>query len=92
MYMRKEKGPASVTLPDGSIMTRSDLPGRDTRRWVASRKAAVVKGVMSGLISEEDACRLYGLSEEEFSSWLDAIESYGLKGLKATKLQEYRQP
>ncbi|ABV93249.1 hypothetical protein Dshi_1507 [Dinoroseobacter shibae DFL 12 = DSM 16493] len=92
MYMRKESGPASVTLPDGSIMTRSDLPDRNTRRWVASRKAAVVKGVMSGLISEEEACRWYGLSEEEFASWLSAIESHGLKGLKATKLQEYRQP
>jgi hypothetical protein len=92
MYMRKEKGPASVTLPDGSIMTRSDLPERNTRRWVASRKAAVVKGVMSGLITEEDACRLYGLSEEEFTSWIEAIQSHGLKGLKTTKLQEYRQP
>ncbi|MEM1079479.1 MULTISPECIES: DUF1153 domain-containing protein [unclassified Dinoroseobacter] len=92
MYMRKDKGPASVTLPDGSIMTRSDLPDRETRRWVASRKAAVVKGVMSGLITQEEACKLYGLSEEEFGSWISAIESFGLKGLKATKLQEYRQP
>ena len=26
MYLRKVEGPRSITLPDGSIMTRADLP------------------------------------------------------------------
>ncbi|WP_425090344.1 DUF1153 domain-containing protein [Tropicimonas sp. S265A] len=92
MYVKRERGPVSVKLPDGSMMTRSDLPEPTTTRWVASRKAAVVKGVASGLISSKDACELYGLSDEELSSWAKAVEKHGLKALKATRLQEYRQP
>ena len=45
MFLKKVEGPRAVTLPDGSTMTRADLPPENTRRWVASRKAAVVRGV-----------------------------------------------
>jgi hypothetical protein len=91
MYVKRNKGPASVTLPDGRTMTRSDLPAPGTTRWVASRKAAVVMGVASGLITPKDACELYCLSEEELSSWSQAVEKHGFKALKVTRLQEYRQ-
>lgn len=91
MYLRREKGPVAVTLPDGSVMTRSDLPPVNTRRWVASRKAAVVKGVAAGLITNEDACELYGLSLEELDAWSNAVKKHGLAALKATKLMSYRQ-
>ena len=50
MYLKKIDGPRAVTLPDGSIMTRADLPPAETRRWVASRKARVVKAVAFGLL------------------------------------------
>jgi len=50
MYLKKVDGPRSVTLADGSVMSRANLPSADTRRWVASRKAAVVRGVVYGLI------------------------------------------
>ncbi len=46
MYLKKIDGPRAVNLPDGSVMTRADLPPVETRRWVASRKAAVVKAVV----------------------------------------------
>ncbi|WP_300518565.1 DUF1153 domain-containing protein [Aliiroseovarius sp.] len=92
MYLKKVDGPRAVTLPDGSIMTRADLPPQDTRRWVASRKAAVVKGVTHGLITLADALTLYGLSEEEYSEWAGAVENHGEAALKATALQKYRQP
>ncbi|MEM8582071.1 MAG: DUF1153 domain-containing protein [Pseudomonadota bacterium] len=92
MYLKREKGPVAVKLSDGSMMTRSDLPEPETSRWVASRKAAVVKGVASGLISRKNACELYGISEEELASWIEAVDKYGLKALKTTHLQEYRQP
>lgn len=90
MYLKRIDGPRAVTLPDGSIMTRADLPPRETRRWVASRKAAVVKGVLSGLISLDEAIRMYGLSKEEFDSWTHAAAAHGEAGLKATRLQDYR--
>ena len=45
MYVRRVDGKRQVTLPDGSILTRADLPSPETRRWVASRKATVVRAV-----------------------------------------------
>ena len=50
MYIRREKGPVFVVLPDGTKMTRSDLPPPNTKRWVARRKATVVAAVDNGLI------------------------------------------
>ncbi len=92
MYLKKVDGPRAVTLPDGSIMTQADLPPASTRRWVASRKAAVVRGVLYGLIKEEAALERYGLSVEEFHEWVRAVSQHGEAALKATALQKYRQP
>lgn len=71
-------------------LTMADLPPPNTKRWVIRRKAEVVAGVRSGLISLEEACRRYKLSIEEFLSWQRLIESHGLAGLRATRLQDYR--
>lgn len=72
-------------------MTRADLPSQKTRRWVASRKAAVVRAVVGGLITRKEALDDYGLSEEEFSEWETAVDQHGEAALKATALQRYRQ-
>ena len=79
-----------MTLQDGTIMTRADLPSQKTRRWVASRKAAVVRAVVGGLITRKEALDDYGLSEEEFSEWETAVDQHGEAALKATALQRYR--
>lgn len=84
MYLKKSGGPRAVTLPDGTVMTRADLPPADTRRWVASRKAAVIRAVLHGLITQAEAERRYGLSEEEFREWVRAYSQQGMKGLRAT--------
>jgi hypothetical protein len=91
MYLKRVDGPRQVTLPDGSILTRADLPSPDTRRWVASRKAVVVRAVIFGLIPEAEALERYGLSEEEFTLWRQAVEQHGDKALKVTAIQKYRQ-
>ncbi|MDG1472567.1 DUF1153 domain-containing protein [Pseudosulfitobacter sp. SM2401] len=91
MYLKKVEGPRAVTLPDGSIMTKADLPSETTRRWVASRKAAVVRGVLYGLLSEEAALTSYKLSEDEFKEWVRAVSLHGEAALKATSVQKYRQ-
>ncbi|MEM8787919.1 MAG: DUF1153 domain-containing protein [Pseudomonadota bacterium] len=90
MYIRREKGPVFVTLPDGSKLTRSDLPSRDTRRWVARRKAMVVIAVSSGLLEEGEAKDMYGLSSEELDGWRLAMEAHGTRALRATAVQKYR--
>lgn len=92
MFLKKVEGPRAVTLPDGTILTRADLPPANTRRWVASRKAAVVRGVLYGLMTQSDALRKYGLSDEEFKSWVSAVADHGEDALKATALKKYRQP
>jgi hypothetical protein len=71
-------------------LTIADLPPPNTKRWVIRRKAEVVAGVRSGIISLEEACRRYKLSIEEFLSWQRLIESHGLAGLRTTRLQDYR--
>lgn len=81
---------SAVIGPEGHPMTESDLPPPDTKRWVMRRKAEVVAGVRSGLISLEEACRRYTLSVEEFLSWQRLIDSHGMRGLRATRLQDYR--
>ena len=91
MFLKKIDGPRAVTLPDGTVMTRADLPPPETRRWVASRKARVVRAMAYGLITHKEALERYGLSEEEFGIWRQAIEIHGEKALKVTAIQKYRQ-
>ena len=91
MYLKRVDGPRQVTLPDGSSLSRADLPPPDIRRWVASRKAVVVKAVIYGLIPQSEALDRYSLSEEEFLIWRTAVERHGDQGLKVTAIQKYRQ-
>ena len=92
MFLKKVDGPRSVTLADGTVMTHADLPPANTRRWVASRKASVVRGVAYGLISQSEALQRYQISEDEFHEWVRAVSEHGVDALKATTLQKYRQP
>ena len=92
MFIRKAAGPHAVTLPNGRVMTRAELPPPDTRRWVASRKAALVRAVLSGLITPEEVMKRYDISEEELLSWQSAHLRHGEKALRTTRLQNYRQP
>ncbi|MDA8747313.1 DUF1153 domain-containing protein [Litoreibacter sp.] len=91
MYIKRSNGPHMVALPDGTHLSRADLPSEKTTRWVASRKAAVVRAVDAGLIDNEEACEMYGLSEEELDSWRAAVAEYGVGALKTTALQRFRQ-
>lgn len=68
----------------------ADLPPRDTKRWVASRKAAVVAAVREGLLTADDACARYGLTREELDSWRIALDEHGVGALRATRIQLYR--
>jgi transposase-like protein len=67
-----------------------ELPPVNITRWTSRRKAAVVTAVAAGQISREEVCRRYQISEEEFLSWQRAYETYGLPGLRSTRLQQYR--
>ena len=91
MYLKRIDGLRAVTLPDGSVISRADLPPAATRRWVASRKAIVVRAVAHGLINRDEAIERYGLSDEEFDTWVSAVATHGVDALKVTAIQKYRQ-
>ncbi len=80
-----------VIGPAGQPLTVDSLPPPNTKRWVIRRKAEVVAAVRSGLISLEEACERYKLSVEEFLSWQRLIDKHGMRGLRTTRLQQYRR-
>jgi hypothetical protein len=81
---------AAVIGPDGRHLTLADLPGPGIKRWVTRRKAEVVAAVRGGLLTVEDACGRYHLTAEEFAGWERLYERHGVKGLRTTRLQNYR--
>lgn len=81
----------STIGPSGQSLTLEDLPQSDTVRWVIRRKAELVAAIRGRLLSLEDACERYQLSEEELESWAKSLDHYGLRGLRSTKLQFYRK-
>ena len=76
--------------PTGAPLTLSDLPPRETQRWVIRRKAEVVAAVHGGLLTLDEACARYSLTNEEFLGWQKSIEQHGLAGLRTTRIQQYR--
>ena len=64
----------------------AELPSPDVKRWTLRRKAAVIAAVAVGVLTQEEACRRYQLSEEEFLSWQQAFKAHGLRGLNSTRL------
>jgi hypothetical protein len=87
----ERRGRVSYVIgPDGSPLTLADLPPPNTKRWVIRRKAEVVAAVRGGLLSLDEACRRYTLTVEEFLAWQRAIDRFGMPGLRATRVQQYR--
>lgn len=81
---------AVVVGPDGRRLTLADLPAPGIQRWVTRRKAEVVAAVRGGLLSAEDACKRYSLTGEELAAWERLFDRHGVKGLRTTRLQNYR--
>ncbi len=74
-------GRAEIVIgPTGKPLTIDDI-----------RKAEVAASVRHGLIGLDEACERYRLSAEEFLNWEQVIAAHGLRGLRATRTQEYRQ-
>ena len=82
--------PAQVIGPLGEPLTLDSLPPANTRRWVVRRKAEVVAAVRGGLLTLDEACERYSLTNEEFLAWQKSIDRHGLAGLRTTRLQQYR--
>ncbi|WP_156842098.1 CtrA inhibitor SciP [Novosphingobium aquimarinum] len=83
--------PTEVIGPLGEALTTEDLPSPKTSRWVIRRKAQVVAAVNGGLLTIREACERYDLTLEELASWQRSVEREGMSGLRATRVQHYRQ-
>lgn len=99
--MFREAGLQQVTMPRippkkvvigplGEPLTLESLPPRNCTRWVPRRKAEVVAAVNGGLLTIGEACARYDLTLEEFAGWLRAVDRSGLKGLRVTQAQYYK--
>jgi len=91
MHSDRSQRALSTIGPSGERITLRDLPRPDTVRWVIRRKAELVAAIRGGLLTLEEACELYLLSEEELESWSSSLSRHGLPGLRCTKLQYYRK-
>ena len=81
---------AAVIGPDGKTLTLQDLPPANIKRWVTRRKAEVVAAARGELLTKEEACTYYSLSSEEYEGWERLYDRFGVKGLRTTRLQNYR--
>lgn len=81
----------SMSLSGATESSSADLPPRDTRRWVASRKAEVIKLVEEGQLSKETVLEHFEISDEEFRLWQLAVHCHGIDALKVTLLQKFRK-
>lgn len=82
--------PDHVIGPVGERLTVETLPAGNPR-WTARRKAEVAAAVRGGLLTFEEACARYSLSMEELINWQRAEQRSGMRGLRVTRLLEYRE-
>ena len=82
---------SGVIGPAGQPLTIESLPPENTVRWVIRRKAEVVSAVRHGLIGLDEACERYRLSVDEFLNWERLVKAHGLRGLRVTRSQRYRE-
>lgn len=76
--------------PEPRPATLDDLPPADTTRWVARRKAAILKAIEDGRLTRAEACARYHISEAELRLWERAVAFAGVPGLRVTRVQIYR--
>ena len=70
----------------------SNLPPPDIKRWRIQHKALLVVAVRTGIINVTAACARYCITIEEFLSWKRLLGEHGIRGLRTTRLHEYRRP
>jgi hypothetical protein len=66
------------------------LPAADTKRWSSRRKAAVLVAIRTGVLTREEACERYLISEEELALWEAAFDRNGIPGLRISSLRSDR--
>jgi hypothetical protein len=78
--------------PDARRRKKTELclPPAGTMRWGIRSKAAVVAAIRGGVLTLEEACQRYALSESEYRTWEQGLDIYGLAGLGLAGRQKFR--
>ena len=89
--MAKHSDQRWVVGPLGERLTIDMLPKPGTRRWVMRRKAELVAAVEGGLLSLNELLRKYRVAPGEYEAWKNAVAKHGMRGLRITRAQDYRE-
>lgn len=89
--MTKRNDQRWVIGPLGERLTVDMLPKPGTQRWVMRRKAELVAAVEGGLLSLNELLRRYRVAPGEYEAWKDAVAKFGMRGLRITRVQDYRE-
>ena len=82
--------PEMAAFDGGNVFDRvPELPDPGNR-WTAARKAVIVGAIRGNWVPIEEVCEVYDLSPDEVLAWERDIDRYGVPGLRATRLQIYR--
>ena len=92
---RREAAPdqdnGSNEASNGHQVTTTSKAPPLIKRWPPAMKAKVLEEVAEGVLTLEEACKRYALSIEEYLTWQQGIELFGLAGLQVNKQQELRR-
>jgi hypothetical protein len=74
----------------GRPWVAESLPTSNTGRWVTRRKAQLISAIKSGILTVEEASQRYRLTLDELAQWQASFDQFGVRGLKATLVQQIR--
>lgn len=77
--------------PEGHHISMADLPKPGHVRWTPKRKAVVLCAIEGGILDDNAALRMYGLSSGELYYWRRLYARQGMDGLKTTRAQQPAQ-
>ena len=83
-------GEEHIGVP-GSRGPDGEHPTADSQFVALQVEIAAPEPYGGGLLSLVEACSRYTLTVEEFLAWQSSIDRHGLAGLRATRIQQYRQ-
>ena len=92
-----ERDDQRAPLPVVTVKRKEALPRTD-ESWLFAHVhteqdigAGDLSNLEKYLISLEEALERYSLTNDEFLSWQRSLDRYGLPGLRATRVQDYRE-
>jgi hypothetical protein len=79
-------------MPDGRVLSRSDLPTPSSRlHWTPARKQVVIECLRQGLATMEELQARYSISTDELLAWNRLYADRDRKALMTTQIPLHRE-